>query len=41
MRWLWIAVIVLFIVLAPKDATNVVHGLVAFIQGIFGSFNLH
>jgi len=40
-KWLVIALIVLFILMAPQDATNAVHSLVKFFQGVFSGMNLH
>ena len=41
MKWVVIAAIVVFILMAPQDAAKMVHSLVSFIQSAFIGFNLH
>lgn len=40
-RWLILALIVVFILLAPHDALSVVDNLKTFFSGVFGGLHLH
>lgn len=41
MKYVWIVLIIVFVLMAPVTATNMVHSLVTFVQGVLSGFNLH
>jgi hypothetical protein len=39
--WLIIIGVVAFVLMAPQDATNVVHNLTLFVQNVLSGFHMH